>query len=97
MGLSSSLERGHEGHIREVLQEDSFSNMYNNLICSTSCNVIYSRNMLQFRSGNLIRNTDWCLFFCRLKINHDFHELILESGSIVKSYSKCANETQNVC
>jgi hypothetical protein len=35
---------------------------------------------------NLIRNTDWCLFFHRLKINHDSHECILESGTAVNSY-----------
>jgi hypothetical protein len=30
MGLSLSLERGHEGRIREVLQEDRCSSMYSN-------------------------------------------------------------------
>jgi hypothetical protein len=30
MGLSLSLERGHEGRIREVLQEDGCSSMYSN-------------------------------------------------------------------
>jgi hypothetical protein len=30
MGLSLSPERGHEGHIREVLQEDRCSSMYSN-------------------------------------------------------------------
>jgi hypothetical protein len=29
-GLSSSLKRGHEGRIREVLQEDGCSSMYSN-------------------------------------------------------------------
>ncbi len=30
MGLSSSLEQGHEGRIREVLQEDGCLSMYSN-------------------------------------------------------------------
>jgi hypothetical protein len=30
MGLSLSLERGHGGRIREVLQEDRCSSMYSN-------------------------------------------------------------------
>jgi hypothetical protein len=30
MGLSLSPERGHEGRIREVLQEDCCSSMYSN-------------------------------------------------------------------
>jgi hypothetical protein len=30
MGLSLSLERGHEGRIREMLQEDRCSSMYSN-------------------------------------------------------------------
>ncbi len=27
-------------------------------------------------------NIDWCLFFCRLKINHDSHEFILKLGTV---------------
>jgi hypothetical protein len=30
MGLGLSLERGHEGRIREVLQENGCSSMYSN-------------------------------------------------------------------
>jgi hypothetical protein len=87
MGLSLSLERGHEGHVREVLQEDC-SNTYSNYTVLSSCNIIYSRNMSQFpHTGNLIRNIDWCLFFRRLKINHDSHEFILESGTVANSHS----------
>jgi hypothetical protein len=48
MGLSLSLERGHEGHIREVLQEDRCSSMYSNYMHLSSCNVMYSRIVLQF-------------------------------------------------
>jgi hypothetical protein len=48
MGLSLSLERGHEGHIREVLQEDGFLSMYSNYHVLSSRNIVYSHNMLQF-------------------------------------------------
>jgi hypothetical protein len=37
------------------------------------------------RSGILIHNTYKCLFFCRLKINHESHEFILESGTVVNT------------
>ncbi len=30
--------------------------------------------------------TDLCLFFCRLKINHDYHEFILEFGTVANIY-----------
>jgi hypothetical protein len=48
MGLSLSLERSHEGHIRDVLQEDSCSSIYRNYMYLSSCNIMCSRNMLQF-------------------------------------------------
>jgi hypothetical protein len=48
MGLSSSLEQGHEGRIREVLPEDSYQVCTVIIICLASCNVMYSHNMLQF-------------------------------------------------
>ncbi len=37
--------------------------------------------LLFFHPGTLILNTDSCLFY-RLKINHDSHEFILESGNV---------------
>jgi hypothetical protein len=59
MGLSLSLERGYEGRIREVLQEDGCSSMFSNYTVLSSCNIIYSCNMSQFlHLGNLIRNID---------------------------------------
>jgi hypothetical protein len=33
---------------------------------------------------NLIHNSNWCLFR-RLKINHDVHELILDSGTVANT------------
>ncbi len=64
MGLSLSLERGHEGHIREMLQEDCCSSMYSNYMHLPSCKSVYSHIVLQFlHLGNQIRNIDWCLFF----------------------------------
>jgi hypothetical protein len=63
-GLSLSPERGHKGRIREVLQEDRCSSMYSNYHALPSCIFMYSHIVLLFmHSGNLIRNTDWCLFF----------------------------------
>jgi hypothetical protein len=86
MGLSLSLEQGHEGSIHEVLQEDCCSRMYINFYALSSCNILYSRIVCNFlHPGNLIRNIDWCLFFRSLKINHDSHEFILESGTVVNS------------
>jgi hypothetical protein len=37
------------------------------------------------RSGILIHNNDKCLFFRRLKINHESHEFILESGTVANT------------
>ncbi len=30
-------------------------------------------------------NTDWCLFFCRLKINYDSHKFILEFSTVANN------------
>jgi hypothetical protein len=43
--LSLSLDRGHEGHIREVLQEDGCLSMYKFL---TVCFCPYDRNCHEF-------------------------------------------------
>jgi hypothetical protein len=48
MGLSLSPERGHEGRIREVLQEDRCSSMYSNYYTFVVCNVVYSHVVLLF-------------------------------------------------
>ncbi len=48
MELSLSLERGHEGRIHEVLQEDRCSSMYSNYYAFVVCNVVYSRIVLLF-------------------------------------------------
>ncbi len=62
--ISLSPEQGHEGRIRDVLQEDHCSSMYSNYHALPSCIFMYSRIVLLFpHSGNLIRITDWCLFF----------------------------------
>jgi hypothetical protein len=39
-----------------------------------------------YNSG--IPSTDWCLFFCRLKINNDSHEFILEFRTVANNNSK---------
>ncbi len=60
MRLSLSPEQGHEGRIRDVLQEDRCSSMYSNYHALPSCIFMYSRIVLLFpHSGNLIRIT-WC-------------------------------------
>jgi hypothetical protein len=83
MGLSLSLERGHEGCICEVLQEDCCSSMNSNYYALLSCNIMYSRIvLLSLHSGNLIRNVD-----VNVKLNHDSHEFILESGTVANTNS----------
>jgi hypothetical protein len=56
MGLTLSPERGHEGRIREVPQEDHCSRMYSNhmqLCTVVVLKVIHSRIMLLFlHQGN---------------------------------------------
>jgi hypothetical protein len=48
---------------------------------------MHSRIMLLFlHPGNLIRILIG-VYFRRLKINHDTHEFILETGTIANSYS----------
>ncbi len=59
MGLSLSPERGHEGRIREVLQEDHCSSMYSNFLYAF---VIHISCRYFLHSGNLIHNADWYLF-----------------------------------
>ncbi len=47
---------------------------------------MYSRIVLLFPAlRDLICNINWCLFSRRLKINHDSHEFILESGTVANS------------
>jgi hypothetical protein len=87
--VSLSLEQGHEGGIREVLQEDGCSSMYKSWLCVLThiisiCSLSMPCNYLQL--GNWF--TCWLLFiFRRLKINHDSHEFILESGTVANTYS----------
>jgi hypothetical protein len=50
MGLSLSLERGHEGRICAVLQEDRCSSMYNNHMHLSSC-----KNVKSSRLQNVVR------------------------------------------
>ncbi len=51
MGLTLSLERGHEGHIREVPQADRCSSMYSNhmqLCIVVVLQIVRSHIMLLF-------------------------------------------------
>ncbi len=48
-----SPEQGHEGHTREMLQEDRCSSMYSNYMHLLSCNIMYSHIVPLFlHSGN---------------------------------------------
>jgi hypothetical protein len=57
MGLSLSLEQGHEGRIREVPQEDRCSSMYSNYCAFTPNILMHSHTLSLFLlPGNLIHN-----------------------------------------
>ncbi len=57
MGFSLCPERGHEGRICEVPQEDHCSSMYISYYALLSCTYMYSCFMLlSLHLGNLIRN-----------------------------------------
>ncbi len=48
MGFSLCPERGHEGCIREVPQEDGCSSMYIDYYALSSCINMYSRSKIRF-------------------------------------------------
>ncbi len=63
MGFILSPEQGHEGRIREVLQEDRCSSMYSNYYALSSCNIMYSRIVLLYlHPRNLIHYIDGVYF-----------------------------------
>jgi hypothetical protein len=96
MGFSLCPERGHEGRIRKVPQEDRCSSMYISYYALLSCIYMYSRFMLlSLHLGNLIRKLDWCLF-SQVKINHDVNEFTLNSGTIANrdNITRCASWAQ---
>ncbi len=93
---SSTLDWGHDGCIRELLQEDGCSSsMYRIMImylcwrkkkswvtCNMSPVINYDYSMICKQSLQY-----WSMFiFRRLKINHDSHEFILEFSTVVNSY-----------
>jgi hypothetical protein len=69
------------------------------IICS--CHLVMSCNscimLLFLHSGKLIHNTVLiCVYFCRLKINHDSPEFILESGAVENTNShQCEQFVKN--
>ncbi len=103
--FSLTRGRGHDGHIRQELQESSHSSM-----SKVYDNIIYAKKKRKLRHCELlaiyllmldyvVRDyllltfsgfflTD-CLFFCRLKINHDSHEFILEFGTVANKALSC--------
>ncbi len=84
--LSLSLEWGHEGHIREVLQEDGCSSMYKSWLCGLTCIISVCSLSMPY---NYLRPNWFTLLttviFRRLKINYDSHEFILET--VVNNYT----------
>ncbi len=98
MGLSLCPERGHEGRIREVPREDRCSSMYIDYYALLSCNCIYSHcyplALLSSIWLSMLANS--CMFkiwfitltgvyFSQVKINHDIHEFILDTGSVANN------------
>ncbi len=67
--LSLGLERGHEGRIREVLQEDGCSSMGEISVCSFLCNIVCFHNMpCKYPClGKLIHDIDCCFVFSQGK------------------------------
>ncbi len=86
--LSLTLDWGHEGHTREVLKEDGRSNMYklwlHNYAIERNCHELFVTcfpwliMIIPCSQGKLAILID--VYFCRLKINHDFHEFISNSA-----------------
>ncbi len=86
MGLSLSPERGHEGRIHEVLQEDRCSSMYSNYYAFVVMYLQVFTHCVAFPAFREIDSYYSLVFiFCRLKINHDTHEFILESGTVANT------------
>jgi hypothetical protein len=91
---SLTLGRGHEGCFREVLQEDSRSSMYRTIIVwlpAWKILAVNFSNMLHACYYDYLVSSNWIeiltdVYFHRLKINHDSHEFILESGTVANSF-----------
>jgi hypothetical protein len=65
-----------------------------NIYCSVmqhshSCYIrtFYDQQSLPLFVYKLCLYNNRCLFFCRLKINHESHEFILDSGTVVNKYN----------
>ncbi len=86
-GLSLSPDRGHEGRIREVLQEDWCSSMYSKLCVIIIKQHMHSHTISLFpHSGILIQNTDCCLF-SQVKNKPWLPWVYSESGTIANTYN----------
>ncbi len=101
--IQSNPRTSHDRRICKVLQESSHSSMYkvyDNVTYAkekkTEMSWVFC---LQYICSCLIVVHDYlclhlpdfsptdCLFFCRLKINHDSHEFILEFGTNANTYN----------
>ncbi len=79
--LSLNRGQGQDGRIREVLQR----------IAAQVCMNVYNKpvmflSSLQIEECNVQGARLICLFLCRLKINHDTHEFILEYSTVTNNY-----------
>ncbi len=54
------------------------------MICLFDNSVINYLSLSFLHVGNLIHNTDWCLF-SQVKNKHDIHEFILDSGTVANT------------
>jgi hypothetical protein len=91
---SLTLDRGHEGRINEVLQEDGRSSMYRTIIVWLPVWKKLATNFYNMQPVccyDYLVSSNWIAIltdvnFHRLKMNHDSHEFILESGTIANTY-----------
>ncbi len=86
-GAQFGPERGHEGNIHEVLQEDRSSSMYSNYYVLLSCISCILVSCCYSCTQGIWFVVLIGVYFRRLKINHDTYEFILESGTIVNNKS----------
>jgi hypothetical protein len=89
--FSLTQGQGHDERIREVLQVCTMYMIAFYQVGKKNLNVViylqYGTMIIcAYISG--IPSNDWFLFFCRLKINHDSHEFILEFGTVANNNSK---------
>jgi hypothetical protein len=90
-GFSIHTEGGHEGRTREVPQEDRCSCTLTSVyILFCNCNIralatyvpSYDQQLLSLYVYKFVTVLLQVFIFRRLKINHDTHEFVLDSGTV---------------